>query len=109
MNHKLPDVMATLTWPPSGLIFRHSTNGSHQIRTVPGALIKRLFDLSDHHVLVGHTLAAFPSAFYDASLSPMIPPTIRAIEMIRPGAIDSEKSAIPRIAVPTAPIPVHIA
>ncbi len=41
--------------------------------------------------------------------SPMIPMTIRAIETNRSGARDSPSSTIPRMAVPTAPIPVQTA
>ncbi len=50
-----------------------------------------------------------PMPVYRATLSPMIPTTIRAIDARRSGCRDSSRRMMPSIAVPTAPIPTHTA
>lgn len=45
----------------------------------------------------------------DVNLSPAIPITINPMKISRPGEAGSEKNMIPKIAVPTAPMPVQTA
>jgi hypothetical protein len=45
----------------------------------------------------------------DVSFSPRIPATISPMQTSRAGAADSENSTMPRMAVPTAPMPVQMA
>ena len=46
---------------------------------------------------------------YEASLSPKIPDTIKSKQIILTISRDSPNRAIPKIATPTAPMPVHTA
>src|SRR6185437_7043996 len=72
--------------------------------------------LGDHDPGLGHRRRAdllgganHPASNYVTSLSPTIPATMSPMLARRAAVAGSPNNAMPRIAVPTAPIPVHTA
>lgn len=66
-------------------------------------------DMPLYEPLDGPVGAGSVPQFPETSFNPITPPKIRTMQSILSGAMESPSTAIPRIAVPAAPMPVQTA